>query len=96
MTKEELLQVGERIANMRMAFEVREGGNPRQRHVPARVTGQGDAVLKAGPHQDFTLDTETLEREFLQAADWDPETTKPSRAKLESLGLADVARQLYA
>src|SRR5436853_515630 len=31
MTREELLQVGERIANMRMAFEVREGGNPSKR-----------------------------------------------------------------
>jgi aldehyde:ferredoxin oxidoreductase len=87
MTREELLEVGERIANMRMAFEVREGGNPRKRQVPERMSG---AVYKEGPHKDFGLDTETLEREFLQACDWDVETCKPSAAKLESLGLADL------
>jgi aldehyde:ferredoxin oxidoreductase len=96
MTKEELMEVGERIGNMRMAFEVREGGNPRKRHVPARLTGQGDAVLTAGPHENFTLDTETLETEFLAEAGWDPETCAPSKAKLESLGLADVAQMLHA
>ncbi len=87
MTREELLEVGERIANMRMAFEVREGGNPRQRQVPERMSG---AVYKEGPHKDFGLDTETLEKEFLEACDWDTETCKPSAAKLESLGLADL------
>ena len=96
MTKEELLEVGERIANMRMAFEVREGGNPRQRQVPARVYGGASAVLTEGPHKDFTLDTETLEVEYLKEAGWDPETSTPSRAKLESLGLADVAAMIGA
>jgi aldehyde:ferredoxin oxidoreductase len=93
MTKEELLQVGERIGNMRMAFEVREGGNPRKRAVPERMSGP---VLSSGPHANFGLDTETLEREFLEAADWDVDTCKPSKAKLESLGLGDVAQMLYA
>jgi aldehyde:ferredoxin oxidoreductase len=96
MTKEELLTVGERIANMRMAFEVREGGNPRQRHVPDRVTGKDGGMLTEGPHQNVTLDTETLEREFLEAAGWDLETCKPSKQKLESLGLQDVIPMIYA
>jgi aldehyde:ferredoxin oxidoreductase len=96
MTREELVQVGERIANMRMAFEVREGGNPRKRHVPERVWGGPGAVLTEGPHANFTLDVETLETEFLKEADWDLETCKPSRAKLESLGLHDVADMIYA
>ncbi len=96
MTKEELMVIGERIANMRMAFEVREGGNPRRRHVPARITGQAPDTLQAGPHAGFALDTETLETEFLTECDWDTETCKPSTAKLESLGLADVARMIHA
>jgi len=87
------LQVGERIANMRMAFEVREGGNPTKRHVPERAYA---AVLKEGPHADFGLDTATLEREYMAACDWDPETAKPSAAKLESLGLADVIPMIHA
>ncbi len=56
----------------------------------------GTAVLKAGPHADFSLDTETLETEFLKEADWDVDTCKPSRAKLESLGLGDVAEMIHA
>src|SRR3712207_8910031 len=57
-SKEELLLAGERIANMRMAFEVREGGNPRQRLVPDRTTGKGEGMLTEGPHANYTLDTE--------------------------------------
>ena len=92
MTREELLEVGERIANLRMAFEVREGGNPAKREVPKRMSG---AVHREGPHADFGLDTATLEREFLDACDWDPETTKPSPAKLRSLGLSDVVPMIH-
>jgi aldehyde:ferredoxin oxidoreductase len=94
MSMEEMLQVGERIANMRMAYEVREGGNPRKRSVPTRVTGETTEGTHAGPLQGVKLDTETLERDFLQACDWDTETCKPSKAKLESLGLAEVAAAL--
>ncbi len=93
MTLEELKKAGERIANLRMAFEVREGNNPAQRKVPGRLIGS--PPLEAGPHAGFALDADTLQREFLDACDWDQETTKPSRAKLEELGLADVAEALH-
>jgi aldehyde:ferredoxin oxidoreductase len=56
----------------------------------------GKPPLEAGPHTGFTLDTETLQREFLEACDWDQETCRPSRAKLEELGLKDVADVLHA
>ncbi len=94
MTNEEALKAGERIANLRMAFTVREGDIPTKRQVPARVWG--GQPLESGPHAGFTLDVDTLEKEFLSACDWDPETSKPSRAKLESLGLADVAEAIQA
>ena len=94
-TKEELLEAGERIANLRMAFEVREGGNPRQRNVPDRITGKGAAMLTEGPHANVTLDTETLELEYLKECDWDAETCTPSAAKLTQLGLADLVPVLH-
>ena len=93
-TIDELLKVGERIANLRMAFEVREGGNPVRRRIPGRLVGE--PAQEAGPHQAFSLDTKTLERELLQACDWDQQTAKPSRKKLEELGLADVASVIHA
>lgn len=94
MSMDEMLQVGERIANMRMAYEVREGGNPRKRAVPTRVTGETTEATHAGPLQGVKLDTETLEVDFLKACDWDTETCKPSKAKLEELGLPEVAAAL--
>jgi aldehyde:ferredoxin oxidoreductase len=93
-TNEEILKTGERIANLRMAFEVREGGNPAKREVPGRMVGS--PPLKEGPFTDFTLDWKTQEKEFLAACDWDPETTKPSRRKLEELGLKDVADVIHS
>jgi aldehyde:ferredoxin oxidoreductase len=94
MSIDEMMEVGERIANLRMAYEVREGGNPRKRHVPSRVTGETTEATHTGPLQGIRLDTETLEKEYLAACDWDTETCKPSATKLEKLGLKEVAAAL--
>jgi aldehyde:ferredoxin oxidoreductase len=91
---DELKVVGERIANLRMAFNVREGDIVTKRRVPERLWG--GRPLEAGPHKDVTLDTKTLEQDYLAACDWDPETAAPSKRKLESLGLADVAEAIKA
>jgi aldehyde:ferredoxin oxidoreductase len=96
MTNEEALKAGERIANLRLAFSVREGDLVTKRYVPGRVWGGEGEALQAGPHAGFTLDVQTLEKEYLEACDWDPETSKPSRRKLESLGLKDVADAIAA
>ena len=93
-TAQEILQAGERIANLRMAFSVREGDIVTKRRIPDRLIGK--TPLEAGPHEGVTLDTEALEKEYLQACGWDLETAKPSRAKLEELGLQDVAEAIQA
>ncbi len=95
-TNEEVLKAGERIANIRMAFAVREGDIVTKRHVPGRAWGGDGEALPAGPHAGFTLDVKSLEKEYLEAADWDLETAKPSRRKLESLGMRDVADAIKA
>ncbi len=96
MSMDEMLDVGERIANLRMAYEVREGGNPRKRAVPTRVTGETMEGTSAGPLAGIKLDTELLETDFLKACGWDTETCKPSKAKLEAIGLPEVAVALHA
>jgi aldehyde:ferredoxin oxidoreductase len=96
MDLDEMMEVGERIANLRMAYEIREGGNPRKREVPARVSGLSTEATYTGPLQGIVLDMERLETDFLRACDWDTETCKPSPAKLESLGLREVAAALHA
>jgi aldehyde:ferredoxin oxidoreductase len=93
-THDEMKQVGERIANLRMAFNIREGDIPTKRRIPARLWGS--TPLEAGPHKDVQLDIKTLEQDFLAACDWSPETAAPSKKKLESLGLGDVATAIGA
>jgi aldehyde:ferredoxin oxidoreductase len=89
----ELWCTGERIANLRQAFNIREGINSLQFEVPGRVIGQ--PPLSAGPTAGFTLDEKTIDREMLVEMDWDPQTTKPSRQKLVELGLGDVAAEIW-
>jgi aldehyde:ferredoxin oxidoreductase len=93
VTNEELLKTGERIANIRQAFNIREGLNPLEFKVPNRVVGK--PPLKEGPVAGVTIDEDTMIREYLAAMDWDIKTAKPSKRKLLELGLADVAQELW-
>jgi aldehyde:ferredoxin oxidoreductase len=92
-TLEEVLTTGERVANMRQAFNLREGLNPLEYTVSGRLVGK--PPLEAGPLAGVTIDQDAVNREFLEAMDWDLETTKPSKKKLLELGLDDVARELW-
>ena len=89
---EECLTVGERIANVRHAFNLREGLNPLQFKVPNRVLGK--PPLQHGNLRGVTVDLATQVREFCQAMHWDPETAMPDPRRLRELGLGDVAREL--
>jgi len=93
MTTDELIKTGERIANIRQAFNIREGLNPLQFKVPGRILGK--PPQKEGPLAGITIDKDTLVKEYLAEMDWDLETAKPSKKKLEELGLEDVAQELW-
>lgn len=93
ITIEELFQIGERIANIRHAFNIREGLNPLQFHIPARVAGK--PPKEEGPLKGIMLDEETIAGEYVAAMEWDPKSAKPGKKKLEELGLDDVARVLW-
>ncbi len=92
-TLDDLFKIGERIGNLRQAFNIREGLNPREFKLPDRLIGK--PPLKRGPVAGVTVDVETQAREYLEAMDWDINTARPSRRKLLALGLDDVARDLY-
>jgi aldehyde:ferredoxin oxidoreductase len=89
---EDCLEIGERIANLRHAFNLREGHNIVDRRLPGRVTG--DPPLSEGNVQGITVDVETLVYDFLDAMGWDRTTALPSRKRLEELGLGYVAHDL--
>ena len=88
-----MLKAGERIANMRQAFNVREGLRPGDFKEPNRVLGR--PPVETGPVAGRSVDIETLGGDYLVAMDWAPETGKPSKKKLEDLGLDDIARDLW-
>jgi aldehyde:ferredoxin oxidoreductase len=90
---DELLKAGERIANMRHVFNLREGINPLQWPVHPRIVGK--PPQKEGPLAGVTADIEAQVYWNLGALDWDRVTTKPSRKKLLELGLDDVAEELW-
>lgn len=89
----DLLKCGERIANIRHLFTLREGINPRDLPVHGRIIGR--PPFEDGPLAGVTTDIEGQISENLEALDWDPVTTKPSRKKLLELGLDDIAEELW-
>ena len=93
ITNDELLKTGERISNLRQAFNIREGLNPLEYKVSGRVIGK--PPLKEGPTAGVTVDEDTMIKEYFNAMDWDLKTAKPSKNKLLELGLDDVAKELW-
>ena len=88
VTFDELFLTGERIANLRHLFCLREGVNILQQNYPDRIAGrppEEDGGLKG-----VTIEEERIVSEFLHAMDWDPATAMPSKSKLEELGLQDL------
>jgi aldehyde:ferredoxin oxidoreductase len=93
-TMTEVLTAGERIANIRQAFNVREGINAVAQPIPARAYGR--PALPDGPTAGITVQVEQMLQEFLEDMDWTPDAAVPRRTVLERLGLADVAKDLWA
>ena len=79
------LELGERIGTIRHLFNLREGLNPLDRGMHARLVG--DPPLKEGALKGTTLDMDRLVQDYLKVMDWDPKTTMPSPEKLAALGL---------
>jgi len=93
LSLDDLLKTGERIANIRQAFNIREGVMVSDFHVPNRVLGR--PPMESGPVAGISVDIDSARRDYLVAMDWDPETGKPSRRKLVELGLEDVAEAIW-
>ncbi len=94
LSNDEYLHIGERIQQLRHAFNVREGLNPVKDFRPhSRITG--DPPLQAGPLKGTTMDPDVLAKTFYDAAKWDFETGKPDPDHLKNLDLTEVMETLY-
>ena len=93
ISMDDIQAIGERIANLRTAFNIREGVRNVELKLPKRVLGL--PPLAEGETAGITVDNETEIRDYLIAMRWDPETGIPSRDALEAAGLDFVVEDLH-
>ncbi len=93
ITPEELAQVGERVWNLKKAFNIREGWTRADDTLPARVLND---PIPAGPSKGSCVTAEELDMliaDYYQARGWTEEGLIP-RSKLIELGLEDIADEI--
>ncbi len=90
---EETLLIGERIANIRQAFNVREGINAVQFALPERAYGR--PPLPDGPTTGIRVEAEAMLREHLENMGWTLDAAVPLPDTLQRLGLADIIASLW-
>ncbi|MBI5586329.1 MAG: aldehyde ferredoxin oxidoreductase family protein [Deltaproteobacteria bacterium] len=91
---DDYLATGERIAQLRQAFNLREGLNPKKDfRLHPRI--YGDPPLPKGPAKGITLDMEALTNGYYQALHWDPATGRAEKEHLIALGLEEIIPVLY-
>jgi aldehyde:ferredoxin oxidoreductase len=86
----ELLACGERIQDLRHAFNVREGIKPADLVGSPRMFGEGDGLLDAGPNKGIVVPIARLRRDYREAMGWNQETGKLARSRAERLGMAEL------
>ena len=90
ITEGDLLACGERIQNLRTAFNRREGIAPGDFRPHPRMLGEGDGKLESGPLAGVQAPLLELRRDYFQAMHWDPETGHLSRDRAEALGIDEL------
>jgi aldehyde:ferredoxin oxidoreductase len=87
VTDDELLVAGERIQNLRAAFNRREGIRPDDFKPHPRMLGEGDGNLPAGPLKGVRVALPVLKHDYYDAMHWDRATGHVSAARARELGI---------
>jgi len=87
MTERDLLEVGERIQNLRNAFNLREGIKPADFRPHPRMLGEGDGLLQSGPLKGVEAPLLLLKQDYYRSMGWDLETGRLSKARADALGV---------
>jgi len=93
LTPEEVQTIGERLNNLAKAYNMREGFTRKDDTFPYRVLHE---PIKGGPSKGQYIPQEDLDAmldEYYEARGW-TQDGKPTRQKLEELGLRTVADEL--
>jgi aldehyde:ferredoxin oxidoreductase len=87
LDEKQLLDAGERIQDLRTAFNLREGLKPADFRPPPRMFGEGDGKLAHGPLRDVVVPLAALTRDYQAAMRWNPETGRLARGRAVELGI---------
>jgi aldehyde:ferredoxin oxidoreductase len=91
---QDYLVIGERIEQLRHAFNIREGLNPSHDfRLHPRISGH--PPLDKGPAKGISLDVEAIAQAFYKAMGWDLSTGLPDLERLERLKLDEVVAALH-
>lgn len=91
---QDYLVIGERIEQLRHAFNVREGLNPSHDfRLHPRISGH--PPLDKGPAKGVSLDLDGMVEAFYKAMGWDLSTGLPDLERLERLNLNEVIAALH-
>jgi aldehyde:ferredoxin oxidoreductase len=86
----DLLKCGERIQNLRAAFNRREGIKPSDFNIPTRLLGEGDGNLDAGPLRGVRVPLPVLKDDYYTAMQWNKATGNVSKARADELGMGEL------
>ncbi len=89
-TEADLLVAGERIQNLRNAFNRREGIKPADVVAHPRMMGEGDGNLPAGPLKGVRVALPVLRDDYHDAMAWDRASGQLSRARAKELGMDEL------
>ena len=93
-TPEDVQRVGERINNVAKAFNMRQGLTKTDDTLPKRLM---EEPLKAGESKGHMISRAELDQmltEYYKERGWDPVSGTPTKEKLQSLGLEDIAEEI--
>jgi aldehyde:ferredoxin oxidoreductase len=90
VTEAELLVAGERIQNLRNAFNRREGLVPADFVPHPRMMGEGDGNLDAGPLKGVRVALPVLRDDYHDAMKWDRTSGQVSSKRAKELGMDEL------
>lgn len=90
MTETEILVCGERIQNLRAAFNRREGIRPADFVPHRRMLGEGDGRLEAGPLKGIRVPLPVLRDDYYGSMKWNTTSGHLAKARADELGMTEL------
>ncbi len=92
LTEDDLMKCGERIQNLRAAFNRREGIVPADFAPHPRMLGEGDGNLAAGPLKGVRVPLPVLRDDYYKSMSWNPTSGNVSKARATELGMGELLK----